>query len=169
MDTERFAEYYNEAVTAVVFAVHRMNKPILCGKINACWREELLDNRFCSVGIRHGAAVWLEQLEAEDPQRARRLIQAMEQTSLRVGVGPVQAGVGAAGAAAVIGGALLGAMDKTAKAARFGRAAAGVLGLGLLGKSGVDAAQASDPERVSALVREQAQAQLEELLAILRD
>lgn len=167
MDTERFVQYYNEAVTAVVYAVHEMGKPVLCSRVNACWREELLDRRFYSSGIRHGAAVWLEQLEKEDPRRAKRLCEAMEKTAFSVGVGPVQAGLGAAGAAAAIGGAVLGAMNKTAKAAKLGGAAAGLLGLGLLGKGAMDTAKASDADGISRQLREQAQEQLAELLSML--
>lgn len=167
MDSEKFSSYWNEAVTAVVYKVYHMKKPITTAAINQCWREELLEHRFFSTGIRHGAAVWLSELEAAEPQVADRLRKALDESGFQnAGLGSDDVGPAAIGAAATAAGSIwMKAASKPSLFSKIGSALALVTGIGLLGKGAADVISGStNPEKVCSALRKEAEQQLAAIL-----
>lgn len=166
MDKESFAEYWNEAVLALIYDVHQMKPPLRMAQINRCWRRELLDCRFFSTGIRHGAAAWLSSLQQAAPHKAAAVRKALHSATFHVGANAAHAGLALAGAAVTATGGWMTAhlQDTAAKASGV---ATGLLGLGMLAKTGVELYALSDPERLCQRLREEADQQLASILAML--
>jgi len=166
MDKASFADYWNEAVLALIYDIHQLKKPIRETDINRCWRRELLDCRFFSTGIRHGAAAWLQALDAEEPAKAAALREALSTSTFHIGTNSSQVGLGLAGAAATAaGGWMLSQLHGTA--AKAGGVATGLLGIGMMAKSGADLCAMSDTEHLCCLLRKEADRQREMLMALL--
>ncbi len=150
---------------ALIYEVDKLKGPATAAEIDKLWKRELLDRRFFSQGIRHGAAAWLDELEQTDAAKAKTLRSALYNCSLHVGLSTAQAGTGAVGAAAAAGGSWLLSRGKVAD--KIGGVVAGMIGLGLLAKAGKDVCDAVDSDKLSGQIQKAAQIQLEEISALL--
>jgi len=166
MDQASFVDYWNEAVLALVYDVHQMKAPIRNAEINRCWQKELLDCRFFSTGIRHGAAAWFSELETEAPDKATALREALNASVFHNGTNASQVILGVAGVAATAAGGWM-ASQLQGTSAKVGGIATGLLGLGMIAKSGADLHAVSDADRLCRSLREEADRQLESMLALL--
>lgn len=165
MDKSAFVEYWNEAVMALIYNVHQLKGPVTAAEVDRLWKRELLERRFFSRGIRHGAAAWLDGLEEHDPAKAQKLRSALNSCSLHVGLGAMQAGAGAMGAAAAAGGSLL--LSRGNVGGKIGGVVAGMIGLGLLAKAGKDVCDAVNGDKLTEQIRKAAAIQLEEICGLL--
>lgn len=166
MDKTAFVEYWTESVQALIYDVHQMKAPITAAAVNKLWRKELLDNRFFSTGIRHGAAAWLENVEKEDAQKGLALRNALNDSALDVGLSVSQAGLGVAGAAVTAGGGwALSHLNGTA--AKIGSLVAGAVGLGMMAKSGNDVYTSANVEKICEQIGKAAEKQLAKISALL--
>jgi len=163
---DAFTEYWNEAVTALIYEIHQMKGPVSEADIHKIWQRELLEHRFFSKGIRHGAAAWLESLEKADAEKAYALRIALSESKLTVGLNASQAGVGIAGAAATAGGSWLMSHSDSA-IAKVGGIIASALGIGLMAKSGKDIYTASNAETLAGKIRKAADEQLSKITVLL--
>lgn len=165
MDQSAFVDYWNEAVQALIYDVHQIKGPITVAAVNGLWRKELLDNRFFSTGLRHGAAAWLENAEKEDAQKGLALRNALHDTALNVGLSIPQAGMGVAGAAVTAGGGWI-ASHFQGTAAKIGGMIAGAVGLGMVAKTGSDVYTSISVEKICNQITQAAERQLEEITAL---
>lgn len=166
MDKAAFVEYWNESVQALIYNIHQMKAPITAEAVNKLWRKELLDNRFFSTGIRHGAAAWLESVEKEDAQKCLALRSALNDSALDVGLSAAEAGLGVAGAAVTAGGGwALSHLNGTA--AKIGGLVAGAVGLGMMAKSGMDVYTSVNVEKLCEQIGKAAEKQLEKIKEML--
>lgn len=165
MDQTSFIDYWNEAVLALIYDIHQMKLPIRHADINRCWKKELLDCRFFSTGIRHGAAVLLSALDKESPDQAAKLREALAASFFHVGSNASQAGLGIAGFAAAVAGGWI-ASQTQGTAAKIGGVTAGLIGLGMMTKSGAALYAVSDADRVCRAIRKEADLQLKHLLTL---
>lgn len=164
MDKAAFVEYWNESVHALIYDVHQMRAPITAAAVNKLWRKELLDNRFFSTGIRHGAAAWLENAEKEDAQKGLALRSALNRSALDVGLIASKAGLGVGGAAAVAGGGW--ALSRLNGSGRLGGLIASAAGLGLMAKFGRDMYAASNADKICEEIEKAAKKKLAEITAL---
>lgn len=165
MDKTAFVEYWTESVQALIYDVHQMKAPITAAAVNKLWRKELLDNRFFSTGIRHGAAAWLENVEKEDAQKGLALRNALNDSALDVGLSVSQAGLGVAGAAVTAGGGW--ALSHLNGAAKIGSLVAGAVGLGMMAKSGNDVYTSANVEKICEQIGKATEKQLAKISALL--
>lgn len=98
---ERFSEYWEQAVCALAYRIRKEPSVILTqNQIRAFWQEELLTKRFRSEGIKHGARVFLDELEASDPALAHRVLCQLMRCEMQIGTnGNLLVGEAAAAAA----------------------------------------------------------------------
>ena len=164
MDKNAFKEYWQEAVSALINEVYRMRGPITTASVNRCWRRELLDYRFFSTGIRHGAAAWLERLEKEEPQTARAISKALNESRLNVGVNATNVSGSLAGAAATAGSGVLLAQQHHAST-KAGAAVVAALGVALMVKEGKELCTSTGKKSLCNQLRKEADKQLEKILA----
>lgn len=164
MDKEGFKAYWNEAVSALINEVYQMRGPITTASVNRCWRRELLDYRFFSTGIRHGAAAWLERLEKEEPQAARSIRKALNESRLNVGVNAANVGGSLAGAAAAAGSGVLLAQQHRVPT-KAGAAVVAALGLALAVKEGKELCTSASKASLCNQLKKEAEMQLETILA----
>ena len=166
MDKDVFIEYWNEAVRALIYDIHQLKTPITAANVNKLWQRELLDNRFFSTGIRHGAAAWLERAEKEDAQKGIALRNALNNSTLDVGVSISQAGLGVVGAAVTAGGGWT-LSHLNGAAGKIGSLVAGAVGLGMMAKSGNTVYTSANVEKICEQIGEAAQKQLTEIAMML--
>lgn len=101
-DFERFAEYWEQAVNGLAYRLGSESAPILSrAQVQEIWKEELLTKRFFSEEVKHGAAIFLEELEARRPKTAELVIHRLKTAEMPIGVEgstiAVKAGLAAAG------------------------------------------------------------------------
>ena len=86
-DFERFHEYWEQAVNALVYRVNRADTPVLTrDQVQAIWKDELVDKRFCSQDVKHSATVFLEELKERRPEIAQQVAERLENSVMPFGV-----------------------------------------------------------------------------------
>lgn len=86
-DFEIFEKNWKRAVNGLAGRITNDRKAFYSRKeINEMWREELITYRFCSVGIRDEAQVFLEELTERRPDKAKQLQDKLQASRLDVGV-----------------------------------------------------------------------------------
>ena len=84
---EQFEIYWDQAVNALAGRIAKEANPIMTqSRVQAIWREELLDKRFRSVTQKHGARTFLDDLERRDPDTACRVIRQLESSQMPISV-----------------------------------------------------------------------------------
>ena len=118
-DFEMFEKNWERAVNGLVGQVANDSRSIFTRKvINDMWQQELLVNRFNSVGIQDEAHLFLDDLFTRRPEEAGRLLEMLRASRLDVGVEvepTAVKGVAAAGAAVAAGGVLSSDMGTATK------------------------------------------------------
>jgi len=105
-DYEKFAQYWEQAVNGLAYRIGDAAAPMLSQPaIQTMWKEELLDKRFCSTGVKHGARIFLDELERTRPEAAQMVLQKLQTSVMPLGMQGKEllgkacvAGVGAAAA-----------------------------------------------------------------------
>ena len=88
-DFERFHEYWEQAVDALVYRVNCANSPVLTrAQIQEIWKDELVDKRFCSQEVKHSATVFLDELRLRRPDIAQQVAERLENSVMPMGVEP---------------------------------------------------------------------------------
>ena len=152
---ERFTEYWEQAVHALAYRIRTESSVILTQKrINAIWQEELLTKRFRSEGVKHGARIFLDELEQSNPALAQRVLCQLMLSEMPVGAnGNVL--VGEAVAAAAFGAAAASKNDTSASKNDTAVMVGSLLAGGALAvKTAVDAMKGSKNKIISALNEE---------------
>lgn len=159
-DYEKFAQYWEQAVNGLAYRIGQKKIPTLPRSVvQAMWREELLDKRFCSAGVKHGARVFLDELEQTRPETARRVRQQLQASVMPLGI----QGTELLGKACVAGASLAAACSE--KAHRVVRLSAGVVGTLFTAKTAQDVWKGVKTQLLEALERESA-IQLQEYKAL---
>lgn len=147
---ERFSEYWEQAVSALAYRIRKEPSVILTQKqISDFWKEELLTKRFRSEGIKHGARVYLDTLEQENPALAYRVLCQLMMSDLTLGVN-ANVLAGEAAATAVLGIAAASKLGTAAKVMSL------VAGGALAVKTAKDAMQGTKNSLIEALNMESA-------------
>lgn len=86
-DFEQFELHWNRAADGLVGRIIQDSRAVYTrSDINAMWREELISNRFCPVGLRDGAQIFLEELFDRRPDTAKQLQDRLQASRLEVGI-----------------------------------------------------------------------------------
>lgn len=161
-DYERFAEYWEQAVNGLSYRLGKESSPLLTqAQVQTIWKDELLTKRFFSAGVKHGAAVFLDELKEARPEVAELVIQRLNKSEMPLGLDRntlANAGLAAAGLAAAC-------IEKLNVAARLASLAVGGT---FTVKTAQDAAGATKSALQDALEKESA-AQLIGYQAFLED
>ena len=105
-DFEKFSQYWNEAVNGVVYGIRSApTGPLTKDQVQQIWTEELLNKRFFSQGVLHGARTFLDELESREPETAEMVRQQLRQSTMPFGLdgGEIALTAGGAGASALAG------------------------------------------------------------------
>ncbi len=160
-DYEKFAQYWEQAVNGLAYRIGQEKAPMLSrSAIQAMWKEELLDKRFCSTGVKHGARIFLDELERTRPQTAQKVLQKLQTSVMPLGM----RGTELLGQACVAGvGLVTACSDKIHQVVRLSSLAVGTL---FTWKTAKDVVRGARTPLLEALEREAA-AQLLEYKALL--
>lgn len=105
-DFEKFSQYWNEAVNGLVYGIRSAPAgPLTKDQVQELWTEELLNKRFFSQGVLHGARTFLDELESREPETAEKVRQQLRQSTMPFGLdgGEIALTAGGAGASALAG------------------------------------------------------------------
>lgn len=105
-DFEKFSQYWNEAVNGLVYGIHSAPAgPLTKEQVQQIWTEELLNKRFFSQGVLHGARTFLDELEGRSPETAEKVRQQLLQSTMPFGLdgSGIALTAGGAGASALAG------------------------------------------------------------------
>jgi len=161
-DYERFAVYWEQAVNGLSYRLSKESFPLLTqAQIQAIWKDELLTKRFFSAGIKHGAAVFLDELAEVRPEVAEAVIQHLNKSEMPLGLDRNTV----ANAGLAIAGLATACIEKLNIAARLASLAVGGT---FTVKTAQDAAGATKSALQDALEKESA-AQLISYKALLED
>ena len=103
---ERFSQYWNEAVNGLVYGINCAPAGILTkDQIQQIWTEELLNKRFFSQGVLHGSRTFLDELESQEPETAKKVRERLQQSDMPFGLdgSEIVLTAGGAGASALAG------------------------------------------------------------------
>ena len=103
---ERFSQYWNEAVNGLVYGINCAPAGILTkDQIQQIWTEELLNKRFFSQGVLHGSRTFLDELESQEPETAKKVRERLQQSVMPFGLdgSEIVLTAGGAGASALAG------------------------------------------------------------------
>jgi len=169
-DFEVFKANWDRAVNALVGRITQTDQGVYSREdLNTMWQDELLSRRFCSIGLRDEAQVFLEDLFARRPDTAQQVMSKLQSSRLKVGVDMKSTFI--KGAAAV-GSALMANSlwnSKAAKAAKVvGTTLAGGTAACLTGSVAIGLGSATKGAIIQE-VRNETDKQLEEFRAILED
>lgn len=108
-DFETFEANWNRAVNSLVGRITQDERIVYTrGEVNTMWQEELISNRFCSIGLRDEAQIFLEELFNRRADAAKQVQDKLRDSRLDVGIEAEPtalkgaAAVGAAVAAGVV-------------------------------------------------------------------
>ncbi len=86
-DFERFSQYWNEAVNGLVYGIRSAPAALLTKeKVQELWRTELLEKRFMSTGVLHGARLFLDELAVNEPEKAAKLSRMLADSAMPCGL-----------------------------------------------------------------------------------
>lgn len=172
-DFELFAEQWERAVNGLCGRVinEKDSKKLLYSQqeMNDMWQEELMTHRFCSVGLRDEAKLFLDDLFTRRPDVASQVLEKLQKSSLNVGLKTEKTAI--EGALTAVGGAVALSTLTNPEAGAL-RKLIGVLGAaGGLASAGAAVADvaSSAKQTITRSIREQARKQLEEYRAILSE
>lgn len=103
---ERFSQYWNEAVNGLVYGINSAPAGILTkDQVQQIWTEELLNKRFFSQGVLHGSRTFLDELESQEPETAKKVRERLQQSVMPFGLdgSEIVLTAGGAGASALAG------------------------------------------------------------------
>ena len=105
-DFEKFAQYWNEAVNGLVYGIRSAPAgPLTKEQVQKIWTEELLNKRFLSQGVLHGARIFLDEIEVREPNTAEKIREQLQKSVMPFGLdgGGIVVTAGGAGASALMG------------------------------------------------------------------
>lgn len=86
-DFEKFSQYWEQAVNGFAYRIGSETNPVLTHtRVQAIWKEELLEKRFLSTEVKHGSRLFLDELEKERPKVAELVIQRLNASEMPFGV-----------------------------------------------------------------------------------
>ena len=86
-DFEQFEQYWDQAVNALAGRIAKEANPVMTqSRVQAIWKEELLDKRFRAVTMKHGARAFLDDLERREPDIACQVIRQLESSQMPISV-----------------------------------------------------------------------------------
>lgn len=105
-DFQKFSQYWNEAVNGLVYGIRSAPAgPLTKEQVQKIWTEELLQKRFFSQGVLHGARTFLDEIELREPETAEKVREQLQGSVMPFGLdgGKIALSAGGASASALAG------------------------------------------------------------------